>query len=229
VMSVGACLSSRLWAAMVVVATDLGWLGIVLYLGPDPVWWQAGAQLVAATVLAAVFNVIRYRTVERLEAAKQALGAMAVTDELTGLANRRGMLLAGEPMLLLSRRTERPLTVLYLDIDGLKQVNDSGGHAAGDRLIVATGQILYGVFRSADVVARLGGDEFAVILSGAGETHVQLLQERLHSRLAEAGVSASVGVVYSEPDQAGQSLEQLVDMADLAMYSAKRASRAHPS
>jgi diguanylate cyclase (GGDEF)-like protein len=228
VMAVGACLSARLWAAMVIVATDLGWLAVVLYLGPDPVWWQAGAQLLAATGLAAVFNVIRYRTVERLEAAKQALGAMAVTDELTGLANRRGLLLAGEPMLQVSRRTGRPVTVLYLDIDGLKQVNDSGGHAAGDRLIVATGEILHDVFRSADVVARLGGDEFAVLLSGTGETHVGVLQARLHSRLAEAGIFASVGVVSADPAQNDQSLEQLVDMADLAMYSAKRTRRAPP-
>jgi diguanylate cyclase (GGDEF)-like protein len=222
VMAVGACLSSRFWAALVIIGTDLGWVGVVLYLGPDAVWWQAGAQLAAASVLAAVFNVIRYRTVCRLETAKQALQAMAVTDELTGLKNRRGLLLAGEPMLRLSRRNDRPVAVIYLDVDGLKQVNDNQGHSAGDRLIAGTGRILESVFRSADVVARLGGDEFAVLLSGAGETETTILRARLSSRLAEHGISASVGVVHLDPADHDQSLEQLIDLADLAMYAMKR-------
>jgi diguanylate cyclase (GGDEF)-like protein len=222
VMSVGACVSSRLWGAVVIIATDVGWVGVVLALGPDSVWWQAGAQLGSASILAAVFNVIRYRTVARLEAAKAVVASMAVTDELTGLANRRGLLLAGEPLLELARRNGRPVTLLYLDVDGLKQVNDEQGHAAGDRLIADTGAVLREVFRSADVVARLGGDEFAIMLAGAGHTETEILQERLRSRLGEAGISASVGVHH---DVGSHSLEQLVDMADLAMYGVKRQRR----
>jgi diguanylate cyclase (GGDEF)-like protein len=164
--------------------------------------------------------------VARLESVQQTVAAMAVTDELTGLKNRRGMMLAGEPLLALSRRSGRAVAVLYLDVDGLKQVNDDQGHAAGDRLIAGTGEVLQTVFRSADVVARLGGDEFAVLLSGSGETEMTILQERLRSRLAENGISASVGVVHSDPAHAQQSLEQLVDMADLAMYAVKRDRRA---
>ncbi|HEY0487042.1 MAG TPA: GGDEF domain-containing protein [Mycobacteriales bacterium] len=222
VMAVGACLSSRGWGALVIVATDLGWLGVVLVLGPNSVWWQAGAQLASASVLAAVFNVIRYRTVERLEVAKAALASMAVTDELTGLANRRGLLLTGQPRLEAARRDGRQVTILYLDVDGLKLVNDEQGHAAGDRLIVDTGDILRDVFHSADVVARLGGDEFAVLLSGAGEPETTSLRERLRDRLAIAGISASVGVHH---DVATQTLEQLIDIADLGMYAAKRERR----
>jgi diguanylate cyclase (GGDEF)-like protein len=222
VMAVGACVSSRLWAAVVIVATDLGWVGVVLALGPDSVWWQAGAQLASASVLGAVFNVIRYRTVARLEAAKAVVASMAVTDELTGLANRRGLLLAGESLLELARRDGRRVTLLYLDVDGLKQVNDDQGHAAGDRLIADTGAVLLDVFRSADVVARLGGDEFAIMLVGSGDTEASILQERLRSRLGDAGNSASVGVPH---DVGSHSLEQLVDMADLAMYGVKRQRR----
>jgi diguanylate cyclase (GGDEF)-like protein len=225
VMAVGACLSSRFWAAVVIVAVDLGWAGVVWHLGYDAVWGQTGAQLAAATVLGAVFNVIRYKTVERLETAKAAVASMAVTDELTGLKNRRGLLLAGEPLLETSRRGGRSVTVLYLDVDGLKQVNDGQGHAAGDRLIASAGEILESVFRSADIVARLGGDEFAVLLSGSGETEVVILQERLRNQLAESGISASVGVAHLAPDQGHQTLEQLIDMADLAMYAVKRDRR----
>jgi diguanylate cyclase (GGDEF)-like protein len=222
VMAVGACISSRVWATVVIVATNLGWLGVVLALGPTSDWWQAGAQLAAASMLAAVFNVIRYRTVERLETAKAAVASMAVTDELTGLANRRGLLLVGEPLLELSRRNGRPFAVLYLDVDGLKQVNDERGHAAGDRLITDTGAALREVFRSADVVARLGGDEFAVLLSGAGETEASILTERLRVRLADSGISVSLGVHH---DVGIHPLEQLLDMADMAMYAVKRERR----
>jgi diguanylate cyclase (GGDEF)-like protein len=222
VMAVGACLSSRLACTLVIVATDLGWIGVVLVLGPNSVWWQAGAQLLAATALSAVFNVIRFRTVERLETAKQAVADMAVTDDLTGLKNRRGLLLTGEPLLEAARRAGRAISVLYLDVDGLKRVNDTQGHAAGDRLIASAGEVLGSVFRSADVVARLGGDEFAVLLSGMDQAETAMLQERLRSRLAESGISASTGVAHLAPTQAGQSLEQLVDLADVAMYAVKR-------
>jgi diguanylate cyclase (GGDEF)-like protein len=222
VMAVGACLSSRLASAIVIIATDLGWLGVVLVLGPNSVWWQAGAQLLAATVLSAVFNVIRYRTVERLETAKQAVADMALTDDLTGLKNRRGLLLTGEPLLVAARCAGRAISVVYLDVDGLKEVNDTRGHAAGDRLIASAGAALGAVFGTADVVARLGGDEFAVLLSGVDETVISHREELLRRELAANGISASVGIVHLTPEQDDQSLEQLVDLADAAMYEVKR-------
>jgi diguanylate cyclase (GGDEF)-like protein len=225
IVGTGAALAYRAVVVAVVVATDIAWLVIALTARPNPLWDEFGTQIVAATILAAVLNVIRHRTVNRLETAQATVTAMAVTDELTGLKNRRGLILVGEPLLASAHRAGRQVTVLYLDVDGLKQVNDNQGHAAGDRLIAGTGQILNTVFRSADVVARLGGDEFAVMLSGSGDTEAVILQERLRSRLAEGGISASVGVVHLDPGAAYQSLEQLVDMADLAMYAVKRDRR----
>jgi diguanylate cyclase (GGDEF)-like protein len=225
IVGTGAALSYRGLVVGIVLTTDLAWGVIALTSrNDDPLWVEFATQLVAATILAGALNLIRHRTVARMESAQAAVTAMAVTDELTGLKNRRGMLLAGEPVLQLSRRARRSVTVLYLDVDGLKKVNDEQGHAAGDRLITSAGEALASVFRSADVVARLGGDEFAVLLSGTGETAADLLQERLRSRLAETGISASVGVVHSDPES-DQSLEQLLDMADLAMYEIKRARR----
>jgi diguanylate cyclase (GGDEF)-like protein len=225
VVGVGACLSSRTRAFAVIGATNLGWCVITLTRAPDPLWGQAAAQLGAATVLGVILGMLRHKTVSRLERAQRAVTDLAVTDELTGLKNRRGLLLAGEPMVELSRRAGREVTVFYVDVDGLKQVNDERGHAAGDRLIAATGDVLENVFRSADVVARLGGDEFAVLLSGAQAREVRALTQRLASRLTDAGISASIGVAYPHPAHGEESLEQLIDRADLAMYAAKRDRR----
>jgi diguanylate cyclase (GGDEF)-like protein len=225
IVGVGGCVSSRLWSGAVIAATNVAWVVIAFRMGDSPLWGHFAMQMGCATILGVVLNVVRHRTVARLEEAQRAVAAMAVTDELTGLANRRGLLLTGDPLLEAARRGERSMTVLYLDVDGLKQVNDEQGHTAGDRLIADTGEVLRGVFRSADVVARLGGDEFAILLTGAGETEVAILQERLRARLAEAGIAASLGV---HQDNGQQSLEQLLDMADLAMYAAKRERRANP-
>jgi diguanylate cyclase (GGDEF)-like protein len=222
IVGIGGCLSSRSHAAAVILATDLAWAGIALTADPHPLWDEYATQMVAATILGAVMHLIRHKTVTRLERAQQALAVMAVTDELTGLKNRRGLLLAGEPLLELSRRQGSPVTILYLDVDGLKKVNDTQGHAAGDLLIAATGRTLQSVFRAADVVARLGGDEFAVLLTGTAPGAVEVVQERLRQGLAEEGISASVGLTRADPDRPDQTLGQLLDDADQAMYRMKR-------
>jgi diguanylate cyclase (GGDEF)-like protein len=223
IVGIGGCLSSRAHAAAVIVATDLAWAGIALTADPDPLWREYAVQMGVATILGAVMHLIRHKTVARLERAQQALAVMAVTDELTGLKNRRGLLLAGEPLLELSRRDGSPVTLLYFDVDGLKQVNDSRGHAAGDQLIATTGRILQSVFRAADVVARLGGDEFAVLLAGTAPGGDDAVRQRLRQDLAAAGISASVGLTSADPDRPDQTLEQLLDDADQAMYRMKRA------
>jgi diguanylate cyclase (GGDEF)-like protein len=222
VVGVGACLSSRAHACVIIAGTNVGWCVITLSRAADPLWAQAASQLGAATVLGVILGMLRLKTVSRLQRAQRAVTDMAVTDELTGLKNRRGLLLAGDPMVELSRRAGATVTVCYIDVDGLKKVNDEQGHGAGDRLLATTGHILEAVFRSADVVARLGGDEFAVLLSGAEEHEIQALTERLRDRLAGAGISASAGVARAYGDE---SLEQVIDRADVAMYDAKRDRR----
>jgi diguanylate cyclase (GGDEF)-like protein len=225
IIGVGACLSSRARAFAIIGATNVVWCAITLTREPDPLWGQSASQLAAATGVGIVLGVLRQHTVSRLERAQRAVTDMAVTDELTGLKNRRGLLLVGQAVVEMSLRSGAGVAVFYVDVDGLKVVNDEQGHAAGDRLIVTTGQVLSRVFRSADVVARLGGDEFAVLLSGAEDGEVQSLTERLRSSLADAGISASVGVARPEPAHGDESLEQLIDRADVAMYDAKRDRR----
>ncbi len=117
--------------------------------------------------------------------------------------------------------------MLYVDLDGLKAINDEHGHAAGDRMIVATASVLSIVSRSSDVVARLGGDEFAVLLPGIDPQASLVFVARVQERLAQVGISASVGTSSLDPTAPGElpDLEGLLARADAAMYAAKRNQR----
>lgn len=156
---------------------------------------------------------------------------VATTDSLTGLANRRGFDALGEHVLALSQRTERPTTLVYLDLDRFKALNDTCGHEAGDRALQDVAQLLVGAFRTSDVIARLGGDEFCVLTTGARPEQLQRplaqLREGLDRRnQAEAGpdLAASVGVVAFEP-AVHPSLASLVREADARMYLTKQERR----
>ncbi len=87
---------------------------------------------------------------------------LALTDELTGLRNRRGFLVLADQALRMARRTRAKCALVFIDLDGLKRVNDTRGHAAGDALIADAARVIGRVFRESDVVGRVGGDEFAV-------------------------------------------------------------------
>ncbi|WP_461024112.1 GGDEF domain-containing protein [Thalassiella azotivora] len=228
VIGVGAILSVRAHALAVVVVADVAWFVIALRHGFDETWQQSAGALLAASGLAGVLHVTRYRTVQRLEVARSQLGALSITDELTGVRNRRGLLLAGQPLLQLAHRDGAPVTVVYLDLDGLKGVNDTLGHAAGDRMILATAEVLSATVRSSDVVARLGGDEFAVLLPHAGAAEARALVGRCTERLATVGVSASMGWACDDlaaRDGGPPSLDGLLAAADARMYEVKRRRR----
>jgi diguanylate cyclase (GGDEF)-like protein len=144
----------------------------------------------------------------------------ALTDPLTSLANRRGLEeLVGE------RRGRRPLTVLAIDVDGLKAVNDRDGHAAGDALLVTVADALAAVLRSGEVVARVGGDEFVCVLFDSVQDVGAQVAKRLLNALDVARVDgdaprASIGVAYAAP---GVPLPDTIRRADAAMYAAKQA------
>ena len=146
----------------------------------------------------------------------------AFTDPLTGLGNRAFLLDRLERELGRADRARRLVTVLYVDLDRFKPVNDTLGHLAGDRLLIAVAQRMQGCVRAEDVCARLGGDEFAVLLGDGAES--SLIAERITAALSErfeiAGhdifVTASVGIASGCEDA-----ETLLRNADLAMYAAK--------
>jgi diguanylate cyclase (GGDEF)-like protein len=156
------------------------------------------------------------------------LGNLALTDELTGLFNRRGFMALAERQLKLGRRSGRGMMLFVMDVDGLKQINDSFGHFEGDRALKRTAEVLEETFRDSDVVARLGGDEFAVLAieaSGHSEATIRTrLFECLKSISAEQSgyeISLSLGVARFDPRNR-TSIGELMAKADQAMYEQKR-------
>lgn len=156
---------------------------------------------------------------------------MALTDQLTGLANRRAFVQAGSQLVHLAHRRQEPVAALYADVDGLKLINDRSGHVAGDELICRAGAVLQDAVRGSDLVARVGGDEFAVLMYGTDAAAADTVRQHIEDELAQhiAAVpekpmlSLSVGVVEAVR---GESIESLVGRADQTMYMAKREARA---
>jgi diguanylate cyclase (GGDEF)-like protein/PAS domain S-box-containing protein len=151
----------------------------------------------------------------------------ALHDPLTGLANRTLLLDRMTHALDRSARSASPMTMLFLDLDGFKRVNDSLGHSGGDKLLVAVAERLRGFIRPDDTIARIGGDEFAVLLEDTGAEVATQIAERLGRELAvpfavggrEILSRASIGIATGSH---GRAAEELLRDADLAMYIAKR-------
>jgi len=159
----------------------------------------------------------------------------ATVDDLTGLANRRGFFALGEHELLVAARTRSSVGLLFVDVDGLKHVNDDLGHAVGDDLLKETAEIIRETIRASDIAGRLGGDEFCVLLMGDPDLVPERVVERMRETEAvhngRAGraylVSLSVGV-SSLPPGRSVTLEELIDAADERMYEVKRAKSREP-
>lgn len=156
---------------------------------------------------------------------------LANADPLTGLPNRRMYEEHLDAALARSRRQRSPLALMYLDLDNFKQINDSLGHAAGDRVLVEFGKRVRSVLRETDMLARLAGDEFTIVLEavnslGACERVASKILDALRAPFGIAGkalaVSASIGVAFSGADS---SAESMANHADASLYSAKRAGR----
>lgn len=156
---------------------------------------------------------------------------MAVSDSLTGLANYRRLLAVLEAELDRSRRTQRPFSVVLLDMDGLKAINDQHGHLAGSRALVRLGKILRNHSRAIDTAARFGGDEFALVLPEAGPDIANRVAARIRERLSTENesprLSVSVGVAAYPED--GDTPEKILGAADRALYGMKNRERGIPT
>jgi diguanylate cyclase (GGDEF)-like protein len=155
------------------------------------------------------------------------LSTQALTDELTGLYNRRGFLSLAERQLKLANREYCELLLFFIDVDDLKQINDSFDHSAGDLALIRTAEVLVRTFRDSDILARLGGDEFAVLAIETSGHDEAAIKARLRESLESVGanesqyrLSLSVGAVRFTPGSAS-SITELMHEADLAMYEAK--------
>jgi diguanylate cyclase (GGDEF)-like protein len=153
--------------------------------------------------------------------------SMAITDPLTGLSNYRRLISVLEAELDRSRRTQRPFSVVLLDMDGLKIINDQYGHLTGSRALVRIGKILRNHSRAIDTAARYGGDEFALVLPEAGKDLssrvVSRIRERLSAEPEHPALSVSAGVSAFPED--GDTPEKLLGAADRALYAMKHHGR----
>jgi len=183
------------------------------------------AQLWTAATHFVFFQVVIVVLI-RLHAALEREKAMARTDGLTGLANSRAFREQASRELSRAQRMYAPVSVVYLDCDNFKQVNDTMGHCEGDRLLREVGTAMQEGIRGTDVAARMGGDEFAILMPSTtrdeAEVVVQRIRERLLSLSAshEWPVTFSIGVIVyqSIPD----SVDEMIRGADNLMYEVKR-------
>ncbi len=191
------------------------------YAAPSIPYWNAAVRL---CVLLAVSE-----TVARLRAVIERERELARTDPLTGVANARAFSERAAAEIARARRYQHPFTVVFLDLDAFKLVNDRLGHAAGDAVLRSVARALVGVLRASDSVARLGGDEFVILFPETGSAPARLAVEKLRDSLATVvpahgwRMTASIGVAtYLVPPD---SVDALIGVADRLMYSAKQSGR----
>jgi diguanylate cyclase (GGDEF)-like protein len=173
-----------------------------------------------------------YQKNMELEKANERLRSLSLTDELTGLNNRRGFAILANGLFKFARRANHPLCLLYIDMDSLKQINNTFGHAEGDTALNHFARILTETFRDSDVIARMGGDEFAVLTIDATATTIAVIQGRLKSNVDTYNLvsvrgyalSFSLGIIPVDLDSTF-TVDALLAQADAAMYEHKQGKK----
>lgn len=223
VVGAGALILSTRWYALALATALAAWASVAVpSWGPDSGALTFG--LVNASILSIVIHVTRRRALLRLIEARAEVAELALKDDLTGLRNRRAFAEIGAEHVAVARRAGRASTILFIDVDGLKRINDRFGHAAGDTALQVVAGALQASFREADLIARLGGDEFVVLLPGsydAGDTILARLDHALanvHSAISGAPLAVSVGRAVIGPDT-DEDLPAALARADAAMYA----------
>jgi diguanylate cyclase (GGDEF)-like protein len=171
---------------------------------------------------------MRLKTQE-LQQLNEELKCLILTDELTGLYNRRGFFALAEHQVKLAAREQKEILVLYADVDGMKIINDTYGHQEGDIALKSVATILKDTFRDSDIVARIGGDEFAILSLQTTSANAEVLVERMQTaiklfndkNLLRYTLSVSMGMA-SFPYDYRCSIEEMLQSADKAMYVNKR-------
>lgn len=231
-MRISRALSYAIAGAILSLAEPIGLLVVRETLGYRPVpsellLERATYMYVFATtaVLLGCLGYLIGRQADRLE-------ALSETDALTGLANRRALRRRLTDDLRRARRYGSAVSLLLIDVDGLKIINDTAGHAAGDRAIRRVAEAITLHLRGADFGARLGGDEFAVVMPNTSTSAARHSAERLRAHLAQRDhdglpVAISVGIATMDPSSqsAIAAADDLTQAADAALYAAKRAGR----
>jgi diguanylate cyclase (GGDEF)-like protein len=177
---------------------------------------------------AVVFMALGYILGRRIDE----LTRLSTTDTLTGLANRRAFQARLQDEWRRANRYVSPLSLLLIDIDGLKRINDERGHAAGDLVLRTAAHAINAAMRATDLGARWGGDEFAIVAPNTPRHSAQQLAQRLLGHVSEqagardAAVTISVGVAtFDPPHDSSEAAESLLNAADAALYRAKQDGR----
>jgi diguanylate cyclase (GGDEF)-like protein len=202
-------------------------MGVLVGVDPQP---SAAAPVLGASLTLALRGLLEPPALALDNAlALQKAEALSVTDDLTLLSNSRYLNLVLRRETKRAMRSGRPLSMLFLDLDGFKQVNDHHGHLAGSKALVEAGAVIRSCARETDVVARFGGDEFALILPDTGPEGALAVATRIRERVRSTvfltsdgltvRLTASIGVA-TLPD-AAQTAEDLLKVADTAMYKVK--------
>ncbi|HEY2761753.1 MAG TPA: GGDEF domain-containing protein [Pirellulales bacterium] len=218
------CWTLGLTAALVLsFFSSILWIVDDIFAPPEPIpylakYWQALTRFL-------VFALFAYM-LSRLRTALYREYQLSHYDELTGLANRTSLFENGQRDVSRCRRTDRPLTAVFVDLDQFKQVNDRDGHAEGDRVLRAVADAIRESTRDTDLTARIGGDEFVIVSPEMSyddaQRYTQRLQEHLRSAMQHGGwpVTFSIGAAtFNEPPL---RLDDIVKVADDLMYDVKR-------
>lgn len=219
-------LSKRTGMQIALLSTGIWWTINASGLTRDPYLFKISLW---NTFIRLLFFILMVVVVGEGRQLQQELLRLATQDLLTGLRNRRAFLEQFEIEHARAQREHYALTVMYIDLDNFKQVNDQGGHAAGDEVLVQIANILKNSVRTTDITGRLGGDEFALILPNMplarADEVAHLLQERIHTAMKNDSypVTASIGVAHFE--QLGASPKEMLEQADQLMYQVKQSGK----
>jgi len=194
-----------------------------------PFWAALSATIIEFEGEPSVF--VALMDISERKALETQLEKLATTDDLTGLFNRRSFTVAAEREVEHARITEQPLSLLLLDVDQFKVINDTHGHEIGDQALQHLASMLQTVTRTGDLAARVGGEEFAILLPNTSVRQAHALAERLCQQLSERAIegvqptrlTVSVGVAARDADVA--TLNDLLRRADIALYAAKKQGR----
>ncbi len=230
----------RFYAGAPLRTSDGHNLGTLCVIDHQPRELSESQQKLLSDLAAMVVNEFEIRLAGRsavealLESTTQAreLSTLARTNSLTGALNRRGFLELAEREFSRATRYRRPLSLLMLDVDRFKRINDGYGHATGDAVLKRLVKVATATIRAEDVFARLGGEEFAILVPETTAHDAQVLANRLKAALASASVDCgaasvrfTVSIGVAECDCAGETIEEALARADTALYAAKKAGR----
>ena len=220
-----------------VLSFGLLWLGFTAWFEPEVILPTSGTSLTPGPALFACYAVTIASSFAFIlmhkERADRETYELATTDPLTGVYNRRTFKELAEPQLSRSRRAKLPVSLLMLDLDHFKRINDTYGHLGGDDVLKAFAELIRGCLRKEDLLARYGGEEFVVLLPGSSQASAAALAERIREGVSAlpikannhlARVTVSIGAA-SEAGDTLPSLEAMLGRADEALYQAKREGR----